>query len=77
MITIIDPGVKYDPGYEVFDSGLERDVFCRTEEATSISARYGQATPPSPISPLRRRVTGGVISTPPTSRPGWRAFGMT
>ncbi|HZA32052.1 MAG TPA: TIM-barrel domain-containing protein, partial [Propionibacteriaceae bacterium] len=31
VITIIDPGVKYDPGYEVFDSGVERDVFCRTE----------------------------------------------
>ena len=31
VITIIDPGVKYDPGYDVFDSGLERDVFCRTE----------------------------------------------
>ena len=31
VITIIDPGVKYDPGYEVFDSGLDRDVFCRTE----------------------------------------------
>ena len=31
VITIIDPGVKFDPGYEVFDAGLERDVFCRTE----------------------------------------------
>jgi len=31
VITIIDPGVKYDPGYEVFDSGLERNVFCLTE----------------------------------------------
>jgi alpha-glucosidase len=31
VITIIDPGVKYEPGYEVFDQGLERDVFCRTE----------------------------------------------
>jgi alpha-glucosidase len=31
VITIIDPGVKYDPGYPVFDQGLERDVFCRTE----------------------------------------------
>jgi alpha-glucosidase len=31
VITIIDPGVKYDPGYKIFDSGLERDVFCRTE----------------------------------------------
>ena len=31
VITIIDPGVKYEPGYPVFDAGLERDVFCRTE----------------------------------------------
>jgi len=31
VITIIDPGVKYEPGYWVFDQGLERDVFCRTE----------------------------------------------
>jgi alpha-glucosidase len=30
-ITIIDPGVKVDPGYEVYDSGVARDVFCRTE----------------------------------------------
>ena len=31
VITIIDPGVKHEPGYSVFDQGLERDVFCRTE----------------------------------------------
>ena len=31
VITIIDPGVKFDPGYAVFDAGVERDVFCRTE----------------------------------------------
>jgi alpha-glucosidase len=31
VITIIDPGVKHEPGYAVFDQGLERDVFCRTE----------------------------------------------
>ena len=31
MITIIDPGVKHDPGYWVFDQALERDVLCRTE----------------------------------------------
>jgi alpha-glucosidase len=31
VITIIDPGVKYDPGYWVFDQALERDVLCRTE----------------------------------------------
>jgi alpha-glucosidase len=31
VITIIDPGVKYEPGYWVFDQAKERDVLCRTE----------------------------------------------
>lgn len=31
VITIIDPGVKYEPGYWVFDQALERDVLCKTE----------------------------------------------
>ncbi|RKT79446.1 alpha-glucosidase [Terracoccus luteus] len=31
VISIVDPGVKHDPGYAVYDDGLERDVFCRTE----------------------------------------------
>ena len=31
MVTIVDPGVKHDPGYAVFDSGVEADVLCRTE----------------------------------------------
>jgi alpha-glucosidase len=31
VITIVDPGVKYDPGYWVFDQALERDVLCKTE----------------------------------------------
>jgi alpha-glucosidase len=31
VVTIVDPGVKYDPGYAVYDDGLARDVFCRTE----------------------------------------------
>ncbi|MDX6721756.1 MAG: alpha-glucosidase [Solirubrobacteraceae bacterium] len=31
VITIIDPGVKYEPGYRVFDEAVERDVLCRTE----------------------------------------------
>jgi alpha-glucosidase len=31
VITIIDPGVKFDPGYSVFDQAIERDVLCRTE----------------------------------------------
>jgi len=31
LITIVDPGVKYEPGYHVFDEALARDVLCRTE----------------------------------------------
>ena len=31
VITIIDPGVKAEPGYPVFDEGVDRDVLCRTE----------------------------------------------
>ncbi|OFE16240.1 alpha-glucosidase [Humibacillus sp. DSM 29435] len=30
VISIVDPGVKHDPGYGVYDQGLEHDVFCRT-----------------------------------------------
>ncbi|RZS82919.1 alpha-glucosidase [Motilibacter rhizosphaerae] len=31
VITIIDPGVKHDPGYPVFEEGLREGHFCRTE----------------------------------------------
>src|SRR5262249_32275314 len=30
-LTIVDPGVKYGPGYWVFDQAVERDVLCKTE----------------------------------------------
>lgn len=28
VVTIVDPGVKKDKGYEVYDEGLEEEVFC-------------------------------------------------
>ena len=34
VITIIDPGVKYEHGYAVFDEAVKRDVLCRTEGGT-------------------------------------------
>ena len=34
VITIIDPGVKYEPGYPVFDEALRDDLLCRTPEGT-------------------------------------------
>lgn len=31
VITIVDPGIKYEPGYSVFDAARKRDALCRTE----------------------------------------------
>jgi alpha-glucosidase len=31
LVTIVDPGVKHDPGYRVFDEAMEADLLCRTE----------------------------------------------
>jgi alpha-glucosidase len=31
VVTIVDPGVKHEPGYAIFDQAVERDVLCRTE----------------------------------------------
>jgi alpha-glucosidase len=31
LVTIIDPGVKAEPGYSVFDEGRQRDLFCKTD----------------------------------------------
>ena len=30
VVTIVDPGVKREPGYPVYDSGRERKAFCQT-----------------------------------------------
>ncbi len=38
VISIIDPGVKVDPGYAVHDEGLARDVFCRLPDGTLLKA---------------------------------------
>ncbi|HEY5154883.1 MAG TPA: TIM-barrel domain-containing protein, partial [Acidimicrobiales bacterium] len=31
VITIVDPGIKAEPGYRIFDQARERDVLCKTE----------------------------------------------
>jgi alpha-glucosidase len=41
-ITIIDPGVKHDPGYSVYDDGVEKGVFATTESG---STYIGQVWP--------------------------------
>ncbi len=42
VITIIDPGVKYEPGYPVFDEAREKDLLCRTQAG---SIYVGQVWP--------------------------------
>ena len=42
VITIIDPGVKHDPGYSVYDDGVEKGVFAVTESG---STYIGQVWP--------------------------------
>jgi len=32
VVPIIDPGVKFDPGYSVYDSGHAADVFCKNSQ---------------------------------------------
>jgi alpha-glucosidase len=32
LVTIIDPGVKVDPGWDVFDDAVARDLLCRTAD---------------------------------------------
>ncbi len=34
VIPIIDPGVKIEPGYLPYDSGLEKKVFCQNKDGT-------------------------------------------
>ncbi|HMO11096.1 MAG TPA: glycoside hydrolase family 31 protein, partial [Actinotalea sp.] len=31
LVTIVDPGVKAEPGWELYDEALGRDLLCRTE----------------------------------------------
>jgi len=32
IVPIIDPGVKFEPGYRVYDDGHRKDVFCKNQE---------------------------------------------
>jgi len=42
VIPIIDPGVKIDPEWDVFQQGLEKDVYCKTPQGTTF---VGQVWP--------------------------------
>jgi alpha-glucosidase len=48
VVTIVDPGVKFDPGYAVFDEGRAKGVFCKTEQG---SLYIGQVWPGRTVFP--------------------------
>ncbi|CAM3262158.1 glycoside hydrolase family 31 protein [Rhodothermus bifroesti] len=39
LVTIVDPGVKVDPGYHVYDEGLAADAFVRYPDGTLYTGR--------------------------------------
>ena len=47
-VAIIDPGVKLDPGYSVYDSGSKADIFCK---AASGRDYVGQVWPGNTVFP--------------------------
>ncbi|MBX3111947.1 MAG: DUF5110 domain-containing protein [Fimbriimonadaceae bacterium] len=61
-VTIIDPGVKQEPTYPVYDSGLSEDVFCKTPEgATYIGQVWpGKTAFPDFVLPEARRWWGAL-----------------
>ncbi len=38
-VTIVDPGVKREEGYDLYDEGLRKNVFCRTREGSVFTAK--------------------------------------
>lgn len=47
-VAIVDPGVKLDPGYGVYDSGKTKDVFCKTSSGRDY---VGQVWPGETVFP--------------------------
>jgi alpha-glucosidase len=58
LVTILDPGVKIDPEYEVYNSGLEQDVFLKLPDGK----------------PLRGLVWPGWVHFPDFSKPETRVW---
>jgi len=56
VVTIIDPGVKADPGYAVYKSGMEGNHFCHRTDGTVYVGRVwpGEACYPNFFSPRSR-----------------------
>jgi alpha-glucosidase len=59
-ITIIDPGVKYEKGNELFEDGKKRNVFCKTESGALFTGYVwpGRTVFPDFVKPEARKWWG-------------------
>lgn len=60
-VTILDPGVKWDPGYDVFREGRDQGVFCQLPDGKTLRGLVwpGWAVYPDFTHPAARRWWGG------------------
>lgn len=48
LVPILDPGVKQEPGYDVYEDGRKHDIFCRNPQGTEF---VGQVWPGDTVFP--------------------------
>lgn len=60
VVTIIDPGVKEDKGYYVYDEGVENGYFAKTPEGKSMSTLCGREMLSIRITVTRQYASGGA-----------------
>jgi alpha-glucosidase len=60
VVTIIDPAVKVDKNFSVYQSGVEKDVFCKTPKGKELHALVwpGKAAFPDFTNPITRKWWG-------------------
>ena len=64
LVTIIDAGVKLDPGYRIYQSGLEQNLFCKLPNGKVLSGLVwpGQSVFPDFTNPQVRQAWGEKYS---------------
>ncbi len=62
VVTIVDPGVKVDPGWDIYESGLSEDVFCKTAGGAVYQGQVwpGRTAFPDFASPKARQWWGSL-----------------
>lgn len=65
VIPILDPGVKVDPGYDVYEDGLKKDVFCYNNEGRRFHGIVwpGETVYPDFTLPAAREWWAGYVKT--------------